>query len=129
MNFLISKRTPSTNKHFVMLVLGMDLDLIVAWKSIHKWKYLASNTFIDNSIYERCGKVFLSIGFVQISKIHANTDSTLFFIHGNKIRYPFHQGKWIYKTRLKEFFHLFLYFCIFSWINWSNICVTNFTFS
>ena len=44
----ICKGTPRTNKCSFMLVLGFDLDLIVSGKAVHKGKYLASLTLIQN---------------------------------------------------------------------------------
>ena len=55
----ICKGTPRTNKGSFMLVLGSDLYLIVSVKAVHKGKYLASHTLIQNLINKWCGKIIL----------------------------------------------------------------------
>src|SRR5713226_7454945 len=46
----ICKGTPRKNKGSLMLVLRFDLYLIVSGKAVHKGKYLASRTLIQNLI-------------------------------------------------------------------------------
>ena len=67
-----------------MLVLGFDLDLIVSGKVVHKVKYLASRTLIQNLINKWCGEV-IRTGTIQISKIGAYTDRSLLLIHRNRV--------------------------------------------
>jgi hypothetical protein len=56
-HFSICKSTPRTYKCCLVLILRFDLDLVISKKSIHKRKYLASYTLIENLINERCGEV------------------------------------------------------------------------
>ena len=81
----ICKGTPRTNKCSLMLVLGFDLYLIVSEKSIHKGKYLASHTLIQNLINKWCGKIFLRIGTIQFTKISAYADHSLLIINWNGV--------------------------------------------
>ena len=60
-----------------MLVLGFDLYLIVLGKAVHKGKYLASHTFIQNLINKwRGGVIFRTIP-IQFSKINTYLDGPL----------------------------------------------------
>ena len=84
-HLLIRKGTPWTNKGSLMLVLRFDLYLIVSGKSIHKGKYLASRTLIQNLINKLCGKIILRTGTIQVTKISAYMDCSLLLIYQNRI--------------------------------------------
>ena len=81
----ICKGTPRTNKGSLMLVLRFDLYLIVSGKSIHKGKYLASRTLIQNLINKWCGKIILRTGTIQVMEISAYTDSSLLLINRKEV--------------------------------------------
>ena len=81
----ICKGTPRKNKGSLMLVLRFDLYLNVSGKSIHKGKYLASHTLIQNLINKWCGKITLRIGMIQVMEINAYMDCSLFLIHQNEV--------------------------------------------
>jgi hypothetical protein len=91
-HFHVCKHTPRKNKCFIFLVLRMDLDLIIARESIHKGKYLTSNTLVNNIINEGCREVVYKTRFIQICKLHGHMNSSLLFIHGNRVGYPFDNG-------------------------------------
>ena len=64
------------------------LDLVVTGKSIHQGEGLMSGACIDDLVDEWCGEVVLGTCPIEIMEFYANTNSTLFFIHGNRIRNP-----------------------------------------
>ena len=68
-----------------MLVLGFDLYLIVSEKAIHKGKYLASHTLIQNLINKWCGEIVLRIGMIQITEISTYADRSLLLINQNGV--------------------------------------------
>ena len=81
----ICKGTPRTNESSLMLVLGFNLYLIVFGKSIHKIKYLASHTLIQNLIDKWCGKMIFGIGTIQVTEISAYVDCSLLLINQNEV--------------------------------------------
>ena len=62
------------------------LDLVIAEKSIHEGKGLMSP--IDDLINEGCGEVVFGTCPIKVMEFCANTNGTLFLIHGNRIRNP-----------------------------------------
>ena len=64
------------------MVFFPNLDLVIAAKSIHEGKGLMSSACID----EGCGEVVFGTCPIEFMEVCANTDGTLFFIHGNRIR-------------------------------------------
>ena len=69
MHLSICKRTPTTNKCIFVLILEFDLNLIISRKSIHKGKYLASHTLIQNLINKWCGEIVLRTSTIQVTKL------------------------------------------------------------
>ena len=63
-HFLVHEGTPRTNKSRFMLVFWLDLDLIISEKSIHKRKYFATRTRINDLIYKGSGVVVLGTHFI-----------------------------------------------------------------
>ena len=47
-----------------------------------------SGARIDDLIDERCGEVVFGTCPIEVVKVCTNSNGTLFFIHGNKIRNP-----------------------------------------
>ena len=82
-HFSICKSSPRTNKCSLMLVLGFNLYLIVSGKVVHKRKYLATSTFIQDLIYKWCGEIIFRIGTIQVMEFSAYTDCSLLLIRGN----------------------------------------------
>ena len=68
-----------------MLVLGFDLYLIVSRKSVHKGKYVASRTLIQNLINKWCEEIVLRIGTIQIMEISTYVDRSLLLINWNGV--------------------------------------------
>ena len=106
--FFVHEGTPGENESGLMLVLRHDLDLVIPWKTVHKWEHFASGTLIQNLIHEWCGEVIFWIGLIQVSKFNAHMDSSLLIIYRNVIGYPFSQGNQIDKAILKQLLYLYL---------------------
>ena len=70
------------------MVLFLDLDLVVARKSVHEGEGLMFSSCIDDLVDERGGEVVFGTCPIKIAEVCANANGTLFFIHGNKIRNP-----------------------------------------
>ena len=70
--------------HFVM-VFFQDLYLVVFGKIVHEGEGLMSSACIDDLVDERCGEVVFGTCPIEIVEFCANVNSTLFFIHGNRI--------------------------------------------
>ena len=83
-----------------MLVLGFDLDLIVSGKAIHKGKYLASHTLIQNLINKCCGEIIIRRSTIQVTKINAYADRSLLLVNRNGVCHPLRQGDGIDKTSI-----------------------------
>jgi hypothetical protein len=80
----IHECTPWTNKcHFVM-VFRFDLYFIISQKTIHERKGLATCTFINDLVDERCGEIIFGTGLAQIMEVGTYMNHDLFFIdrHG-----------------------------------------------
>ena len=72
----------------LITVLFLDLYLVISRKSVHEGKGLMSSACINDLIDERCWEVIFGTCPIEIMEVCANTDGTLFFIHGNRIRNP-----------------------------------------
>jgi hypothetical protein len=105
-NFLVCECTPRTYKRCFMLVLGLDLNLVIPGKKVHKRKDLTTYIFNDNLVNEWGWKIIFRASFVHIMKVHTHTDRTLFSVDRNKVRHPFRQLQWIDETNLYEFLYL-----------------------
>ena len=68
-----------------MLVLRFNLYLIVSGKVVHKGKYIASCTLIQNLINKWCGEIVLRTGRIQITEISTYADRSLLLIHQNGV--------------------------------------------
>ena len=73
--------------HFVMVFFS-DLDLVVSGKTLHEGEGLMSDACIDDLVYEQCGEVVFGTCPIEIVKVCANANGTLFFIYRNRIRNP-----------------------------------------
>ena len=47
-----------------------------------------SDACTDDLVNERCGEVVFGTCPIKVAEVFANTNGTLFFIHGNRIRNP-----------------------------------------
>ena len=70
------------------MVFFLDLDLVVAEKSVHEGEGLMFGACIDDLVDEQCGEVVFGTCPIEIVEVCANTNGTMFFIHGNRIRNP-----------------------------------------
>ena len=52
-----------------MLILGINPNLIISRKTVHKGKYLTSHTLIQNMINKWCGEIIFRIGTIQVTKM------------------------------------------------------------
>jgi len=84
-HFHVCECTPRTNKCYFMLVLGLDLNLVVPEKTIHKRKDFTTRTLIDNLVNEWGWKIIFRASFVQITKVHTHTYCTLIFVDRNRV--------------------------------------------
>ena len=84
----VSEGAPwSCECHFAMVFFS-DLDLVVSKKTVHEGEGLMSGACIDYLVDEWCGGVVFGTCPIEIVKVCANVNGTLFFIHGNRIRNP-----------------------------------------
>ena len=100
-NLPICKGTPRTNKGRLMLVLKFDLYLIVSRKAVHKIKYLASRTLIQDLIDKWCGKIIFKTDTIQVTEISAYADRSLLLINRNRVLNPLRQGNKIDKIGIQ----------------------------
>ena len=102
------------NEIFLMLIEGKYLNFIVAGKSIHKGKNNASCTIFDNMIDLRGSIAVFGTSLIQIPKIDANSNSSIFLRNMKNIRHPFSQQHGVDKTILKKKFNFGFDSCNFS---------------
>ena len=84
-NYSIGECAPWGCDCILVMIFFLDLDLVISEKPVHEGKDLMFGARIDNLIDERCWEVFFGTRSIQIVKICAIVDGTLFFIHGNRI--------------------------------------------
>ena len=72
----------------LIMVFFPELNLVISRKSVHEGKGLISSARIHDLVDERCGEVVFGTCPIEIMEVCANMNSTLFFIHGNRIRNP-----------------------------------------
>lgn len=72
-----------------MLVLGLDMNLVIAGESIHKGKGLAFSIVVDDLINERCRVIMFLTSFIQFMKIGTHSNCSLLLVYWNEIGYPF----------------------------------------
>jgi hypothetical protein len=66
----------------------MDLDFIVAREPIHEGECLVASIVIDNLVDERNWKVVFGTNMVEIMKVGADMNNTLFFVNGDGVGNP-----------------------------------------
>ena len=84
----IHECAPQGCEHSLVTVFFSNMDLVIYGESVHEGKGLMSGACIDNMIDEGCWEVVFGTCPIEIAEVCANTDGTLFFIHGNNIRNP-----------------------------------------
>jgi hypothetical protein len=84
----ICKRTPRGNECGFVLISWVDLNLVIARKSVHKGKSLMVGAVINNLINEQRWEVVLGTCIVEIVKIGANANRSLFFVDGYRVGNP-----------------------------------------
>jgi hypothetical protein len=89
-----------------MLVLGSDVNLIIAGETIHEREDFTSGTVINNLVDERGWKVVFWTGFVNIPIINTYTNTATFLIDRNRVGNPFCQSHGINKAGFEKFFNL-----------------------
>jgi len=78
--------------------------MVVTRKSIHKGKYLAPGTFINDLINEGSRIVIFRTSTIEISIINANMDHALFFSHRDNIGHPIYKRDGIDQPSFERFF-------------------------
>jgi hypothetical protein len=100
-----------------MLILGSDINLVVAEKSIHKRKDLTTGTIIYDLVDKRGQKVVFQTSFVNVPIIDTNSYTPTFLIDWYRVRNPFCQSHGINKTGFKKFFNFEFNGCSFAWMD------------
>ena len=72
----------------LVMILFPDLNLVISRKSILEGKGLMSSARIDDLVNERCLETVFGTCPIKVAEVYVNTNGTLFFIHGNRIRNP-----------------------------------------
>ena len=85
---MICKSTPRGNECGFILIGWVDLDLVIARESVHKGESLVASAVIDNLIDERRWKIVFWTCVIEIAKVCANADSSLFFVDGYRVGNP-----------------------------------------
>jgi hypothetical protein len=83
----ICKRTRGNECGFV-LIGWVDLNLVIARESVHEGESLVADAIIDNLIDERHWEVVLGTCVIEIAKVGANADRSLFFVDGYRVGNP-----------------------------------------
>jgi hypothetical protein len=76
----IWKHTPWGSECSFVLVCGMNLNSIVARETIHEGQAFVADKIIDNLVDERHWEVFFGLGLIEITKVSADMNTTLFFV-------------------------------------------------
>jgi hypothetical protein len=84
----IRKSTPRGSKSDFILICWMDSDLIVVGEPFHEGQNLMVVTLIDNLVDERFWKVVFGTSLVDIVKVGADVNSSLFFVNGDRVGNP-----------------------------------------
>ena len=87
-HYSISECAPWGCECSLVTILFLDLNLVISRKYVHEGKYHMSGACINNLIDEGCWEVVFGTHPIEIVEVCANTNGTLFFIHGNRIRNP-----------------------------------------
>ena len=75
----ICKCAPRGCECLLVTVFFPDLDLVISEKTIHEGKGFMSDACIDDLVEERCGEVVFGTCPIEIAKVCANANGTLFF--------------------------------------------------
>ena len=79
---LIRKCAPWGCECHLIMVFFLDLDLVISRKTVHEGKVLMSSARIDDLVDERCGEVIFGTCPIEVMKVYANTNGTLFLFTG-----------------------------------------------
>ena len=108
---------PQGYEFYLITVFFLDLDLVVVEKYVHEGEGLMSGACIDDLVDERGGEVVLGTCPIEIMKFYVNTNGTLFFIHGNKIRNPSCISNGINEVSCAQLLYLGFHRSHFGWID------------
>ena len=84
----VCKCAPWGCEFHLVVVFFPDLELVRSGKIVHEGKGFMTGTCINDLIDERCGEVVFGTCPIEVTKVCANANGTLFFIHENRIRNP-----------------------------------------
>ena len=87
-HFPIGEGAPRADEGYLVLIFGLDLDLVISRESIRKRENFISRTIIQYLINERRGIIFFRTCFVQILKISANSNFAILLVDRNWVRNP-----------------------------------------
>jgi hypothetical protein len=85
---MICKSTPRGGECGFVLIGWVDLDLIITRETVYEGQSLVACTVVDNLIDERLWKVVFGTCMIEIAKVCADTNSTLFFVNGYRVGNP-----------------------------------------
>jgi hypothetical protein len=66
----------------------MNMNLIVARKTIHEGQGFMVSTIIDNLVDERSWEVVFGTGVIEITKVSADVNSALFVVDKDRVGDP-----------------------------------------
>ena len=78
----ICECAPRCCERSLVTIFFLDLDLVISKKSVHERKGLMSGACIDNLIDEGCWEVVFGTHPIEITKVYANVNGTLFLFTG-----------------------------------------------
>jgi hypothetical protein len=85
---MISKGTPRGCKTGFVLICWVDLNFIVSREPIHKEQCLLVDTIIDYLVDEGGWEVVFGISMVDVAKVCADMNSSLFFVNEDRVGDP-----------------------------------------
>jgi hypothetical protein len=71
-----------------VLIGKVNLDLVVTRETVHEGQSLVTCAIIDYLVDEGCWKVVFGIGMIEVTKVHIDTDSALFFVNKDRVGDP-----------------------------------------
>ena len=110
-----------------MLILGNNVDLIIAGETIHEREDFTSGAVIDNLIDERGRKVVFWTSFIDIPIINTYMNRTLFLVNWDKIGNPVYESHRINKSGFQKFLDFELDSSRFTWVNWMKAFLNRFS--
>ena len=84
----IHKSAPGASECGFVLIGWVDLNLVIAKEFVHEGESLMVGTIIDDLIDEGRWEVVLGTCVIEIAKVDANVDGSLFFVDEYRVGNP-----------------------------------------